>query len=178
MQQVANAIGTIQDKNVQIANQFELQRANIMNRANVRKAQLSTELYDRHKILNQQYRNAKNQAWDNIRRNMVSAWTNRGKAQIMNEMSDNFMVDPRTGYLSKTWDRTLIPKNANQPTISDRYNDLMESMPGVSPDVLARIAAKQNGITTSPTQFTGVDPNELNMGYPGGIPAGYYPGQG
>jgi hypothetical protein len=177
MQQVSNAIGTVHDKNAQIANQFEMQRANILNRSNEKRAMLATKLYDRHKVLNQQYRNAKNQAWDSIQKNLVNAWTNRGKAQMVNEMSDNFAIDPRTGFLNKTWDRPVNPKTANQPDISERYNNLMTSMPGVSPDVLARIAAKQSGISTSPTQFTGVDPNVLNMGYPAGT-GGYYPPQG
>ncbi|MHA2039299.1 MAG: hypothetical protein ACW98X_22990, partial [Promethearchaeota archaeon] len=177
MQQVSNAIGTVDTLNSKIANQFEMQRANILNRSNEKRAMLATKLYDRHKVLNQQYRNANNQAWDSIQRNLVNAWTNRGKAQAMNEMSDNFAMDTRTGFLNKTWDRPLNPKKANQPDISERYNSLMKSMPGVNPDVLARIAAKQSGISTSPTQFTGVDPNVLNMGYPAGS-AGYYPPQG
>ena len=174
MQQVANAIGTVQDKNVQVANQFELQRANIMNRANEKRAQLATNLHDKQAILNQQFANAKNKAWDEVRQGMVNAWTNRGKTQTMNELRDDFNVDPVTGYTYKSSGyRPIIPKNTQQNDLAARTNQLVSAIPGLTPDRAAAIAMREKGSAPSPTNYMGMDPTELGPGWPGGAPSGY-----
>jgi len=177
MQSVSNAIGTVHDKNVQIANQFQRHRAQILNKANNKRAQLATTLHDKNTVLNQQYTNSKNKAWDEIRQGMVNMWTNRGKTQTMNEMTDNFSVDPRTGYTYKTYDRPVTPKNANQQDLSVRATALMHSIPGLSADRAAQIAMKERGTPLSPTGMTGIDPPEMAAGYPRSIPS-YYPQEG
>ena len=177
MQSVSNAIGTVHDKNVQIANQFQLHRTQILNQANNTKAQLATNLHDKNTILNQQYSNAKNQAWDEVRQGMVNMWTNRGKTQTMNEMTDNFSVDPRTGFTYKTHNRDVTPKNANQ---QDLY-DLAKSYKRESPDMDWRsavtLAKNSKGIPESPTGYSGMDPLQTGLNYPGSIPS-YYPEEG
>jgi len=173
MQQVANAIGNVADKNVQVANQFELQRANIMNRANERRAQLATNLHDKNAILNQQFANAKNKAWDEVRQGMVNMWTNRGKTQNLNTFSDQYDIDPVTGFKIFTGPRALNPKNAQPFDLGARTNELMSQIPGLTADKAAAIAMREKAGPTSATGFTGVDPTELGAGYPGGAPSGY-----
>lgn len=174
MQQVANAIGNVQDRNVQVANQFELQRSQIMNRANEKRAQLATNLHDKNTILNQQFQNSKNKAWDEVRQGMVNMWTNRGKTQTMNELRDDFNVDPVTGYTYKSSGyRPIIPKDAQPYDLAARTNALVSAIPGITPDKAAAIAMRERAGQTSPTGFSGLDPTELGPGYPGGAPSGY-----
>lgn len=176
MQHVANAIGNVQDRNVQVANQFELKRADIMNRANERNALLATNLHDKNAILNQQFANAKNQAWQQVQEGLVNMWTNRGKTQNLNTFTDQYQIDPVTGYKYFTNPRPITPKDAQPFDLAARTNDLMSQIPGLTPDKAAAIAMREKAGPTSPTGFTGVDPTELGAGYPGGAPSGYYPG--
>lgn len=176
MNQVANAIGNVQDKNVQVANQFALQRSQIMNQANVNRAQLAINLHDKNAILNQQFANAKNQAWDGVRQGLVNMWSNRGKTQNLNTFSDQYYIDPRTGFKHFYNPREFKPKNNTRPDLAGQINDMVASVPGLTPDQAARILTKSEPNNYSPTGFSGVDPSEFGVGYPGGIPSGYYQG--
>ena len=173
MQNVANSIGNVQDKNVQIANQFELQRSQIMNNANARRAQLATNLHDKNTILNQQFDNAKTQAWDQVRQMGVNMWTNRGMTQNLNTFDDQFYIDPRTGYKHFRNPRDLNPKDKQDADLAGQINKLVGQVPGLTPDQAARIVLKEKGIDLSPTGFTGMDPRPLSPSHPGGIPSGY-----
>ncbi len=53
---------------------------------------------------------------------------------------------------------------------------MVASVPGLTPDQAARILTKSEPNNYSPTGFSGVDPSEFGVGYPGGIPSGYYQG--
>jgi hypothetical protein len=174
MQQVANAIGNVADRNVQVANQFELQRANIMNRSNERKAQLATNLHDKHAILNQQFRNSKTQAWNEVREGMVNMWTNRGQTQNMNTFNDQYYIDPRTGYKHFRDPRKIIPKDSQRPDIAGQVNDLVGAVPGLDPNQALRYYSKNaDGQPFSPTGNMGVDPTQTGPTWPGGAPSGY-----
>lgn len=176
MQQVANAIGNVQDRNVQVANPFELQRANIMNRANERNAQLLTNLHDKNAILNQQFRNAKNQAWQQVQEGLVNMWTNRGKTQNLNTFTDQYQIDPVTGYKYFTNPRPIIPKDATTNDLFSIAKSYKDQAPDMDWKEAVALASRSKGVP-SPTGFTGVDPTELGIGYPGSAPAGYYPGR-
>ena len=175
MNQVANVIGNVQDKNVQVANQFALQRSQIMNHANERNAQLATNLHDKNAILNQQFTNAKNQAWDGVRRGMVNMWTNRGKTQNLNTFNDQYQIDPRTGFKIFTNGRPIAPKDAQNNDIYTLASEYKRTSPDMNWNEALNFAKASKGIK-SPTGFTGVDPTEMGAGYPGGMPSGYYQG--
>jgi len=174
MQQVANAIGNVADRNVQVANQFELQRTNIMNRSNDRRAQLATNLHDKNAILNQQFTNAKNQAWNEVRENMVKMWTNRGQTQNMNTFNDQYYIDPQTGYKHFRDPRKLIPKDSQRPDIAGQVNDLVGAVPGLDPNAALRYYSKNSADQPfSPTGNMGLDPTQTGPSWPGGAPSGY-----
>jgi hypothetical protein len=175
MQHVANAIGNVHDRNVQVANQFELQRANIINNANVRDAQLATSLHDKNAILNQQFRNAKNQAWDNVRRMGVNMWTNRGMTQNLNTFTDQYDIDPVTGFKYFTSPRELTPKNAQSNDVYDLAASYKNTAPDMTWGEALRFAKASKGLPDSPTMGTGMDPREMAAGYPGSASGGYYP---
>jgi hypothetical protein len=175
MQHVANAIGNVHNRNVQVANQFELQRANIINNANVRDAQLATSLHDKNAILNQQFRNAKNQAWDTVRRMGVNMWTNRGMTQNLNTFTDQYDIDPVTGFKYFTSPRELTPKNAQSNDVYDLAASYKNTAPDMTWGEALRFAKASRGLPDSPTMGTGMDPREMAAGYPGSAPGGYYP---
>jgi len=173
MQNVANAIGNVHDRNINIENQFEVKRTQIRNNAHIRDAQLATTMHDKRSILNQQTRNSKNKAWDVARRTWNNMWGNRGTTDAINEMSDQFAVDPRTGFVNRTGvNRALIPKNANQQDLAYRANQLLEAIPGLSKDAaLAQANKEKNPQQYSPSGGMGVDPSAF--AYPPGQPSGY-----
>jgi len=92
----ANVIANTHNMNVQIANQNDAIRNQILNSASAQKAQLDTNLYDKTVIANQQFDNAKREATRNIVSAFNQAWTNRGLADTMNKTSDYFSIDPIT----------------------------------------------------------------------------------
>ena len=176
MNNVANAISDVQNKNIEIANNADIQRANIMNSANDKRAQLATTLHDKNTIMNQQFDNAKTQAWDKVRSGMVNMWTNRGKTQNLNTLTDQYQIDPSTGYKYFTNGRPVTAKNAQLNDIYDIASKVKSKSPGMSWNEALSFAKASNGIP-SPTGGMGVDPSELAMGYPDTVPNGYYQGQ-
>jgi hypothetical protein len=133
-------------------------------------------LHDKNAILNQQFTNAKNQAWQQVNENLVNMWTNRGMTQNLNTLTDQYNIDPVTGYKYFTSPRPLTPKNAQQPDVAGQINNLVAAVPGLTPDQAARIITKGAGDPAwSPTQQTGIDPTQTSPSYPGGASAGYYP---
>jgi hypothetical protein len=173
MNQVANAIGNVQDKNVSIANQFALQRSQIMNHANERNSQLATNLHDKYAMLNENFSNAKRQAWDGVRRNLVNAWSNRGKTQNLNSMTDQYYIDPQTGFKHFYNPREIKPRDAADNSLYNLASDYRRTSPDMSWEAAAKFAADAKGVKSA-TAFTGVDPDEMGYGYPGGLPPGYY----
>lgn len=175
MQNVANSIGNVHDMNVKISNMFEDKRIGIINNARIRDAQLATSLHDKNAVLNQQFRNSKNQAWDTVRRMGNNMWTNRGKTQNLNTFNDQYFINPQTGFKHFYNPRELTAKNSQQPTLAARINQLREDVPGLTADKAATILARQKGYQApSPSGQMGIDPPEMAPGYPGGVPQGYY----
>ena len=95
----ANVIADVNNRNVQTANQFELTNKQAYNAYLQNQADRATNMYDKTVIANQQFDNARREAKDEMRKQFVNAWTNRGKTQTLNAMySDQYYTDPRTGY--------------------------------------------------------------------------------
>jgi hypothetical protein len=177
MQNVANSIGNVHDMNVKIANMFEDKRVGIINNARIRDMQLATSMHDKNAILNQQFRNSKNKAWDVVRRMGNNMWTNRGKTQNLNTFTDQYDIDPRTGYKHFTDPRALRPTDSQRPDLAGRINQLVSDVPGLTPDQAGKLIAKENGFQPmSPTGRMGMDPYEMATGYPQSAPEGYYGG--
>lgn len=105
----ANIMGRYNNLNVGAANQYEMNKANILNEAGMRKADLATQLYDKTTIANQQFDNAKAAARAGVRQSLLDALTNRAQTQALNSMQKQYRVDPLTGgltYFAKNRDIT------------------------------------------------------------------------
>lgn len=94
----ANIIADVNNRNVQTANQFEMANKQAYNQYMQNQADRSTNMYDKWTIANQQFDNAKRQ--NEARKQVVNAWTNRGKTDIINKMyAEQFRINPVTGTL-------------------------------------------------------------------------------
>jgi hypothetical protein len=163
---VADTLGRYNNLNVQTANQFEMNKAQIMNNASAQKANLATQLYDKNVIANQQFDNAKNKARENMRQSYMDAITNRAQTQTLNELYPQYNVDPRTGgFMQFTEGRDLDPTQANQSSVMKTFTDYKNERPDVPDNILYKMAAADMGMPdNSPA---GVDPayfaNYANM---------------
>ncbi len=82
---IANIIGNTYNQNVNLANQYNERKADILNRQREYNTAKAQNLYDKTVIANQQYDNARREAY----RNLVASWnkmiTNRSYRHNMNE---------------------------------------------------------------------------------------------
>lgn len=156
---VADIMGRYNNMNVQTANQFEMNKSQILNQASLNKANLATQLYDKNVIANQQFDNAKNQARQQMRQAYIDAITNRAEAQVMNQLYPQYNIDPSTGgFMSFTKGRPLTPTNSNQAGLMDLFQDYKNMNPGVSDDVIYKMAAADMGVPAN-SGAPGVDPS-------------------
>jgi len=164
--QVANAIGQVRDRNVATANEFELQRARIINTANSEKSQLATNLHDKNAMFNEKFYSDKTHALDVFRKTLVNRWTNRGMTQNMNASTDQFQIDPRTGYKYFTNPQDITPNPAKDMSIARAINEIKGMVPGISDDVAYRTAIKQLGLASDATPgYAGVAPDATTPSY-------------
>ncbi len=171
-QNAADVLSQVHNQNVGIANQFEMTKAQILNQASDKKAQLATQLYDKNVILNQQFDNAKNQARQNLRQNYVDAITNRAQTQTLNQLYDQYQVDPTTGgFMYFTDGRPVTPTQANKTGVMDKFQEYKRLNPGVDDSTIYKMAAADLGVPQVPGSQFGVDPSEF--AYPMGIPSGF-----
>lgn len=169
-QNVANTLAGVHNANVGIANQFEMANTQIMNSASDRKAQLATSLYDKNVIANQQFDNEKAMARQNLRQSYIGAITNRAQTQAMNQMYDQYAVDPSTGgFINFTHGKPITPKKANPTGVMERAAEYKRMNPGWDDNAYIQAAKADAGIKDSFPP--GINPAEF--AYPGGLPSGY-----
>lgn len=157
--------------NTGIQNQFELANTQAKNQYNQMKAGLDTQLWDKNVIANQQFDNTKRALRNNLRTQFNAGWTNRGKTQTMNELRDDFAVDPTTGFISKKpgYD-PLAPTDAGQNSLSNKAAQIKDKYAGMTWEEARRLAKGDLGIPDNTDQT-------LNQaGY--NTQAFQYPGQG
>ena len=95
----ADVMSKYNNANVNIANQFETNIANIENQERQLNMAAQSKLYDQNTIANQQYDNSKRQALNQLINQTANAYTNRAKTDAMNQLYPQYRVDPRTGGL-------------------------------------------------------------------------------
>ena len=157
--------------NTGIQNQFELANTQAKNQYNQMKAGLDTQLWDKNVVANQQFDNTKRALRNNLRTQFNAGWTNRGKTQTMNELRDDFAVDPTTGFISKKPGyNPLAPTDAGQNNLSDKAAQIKNKYAGMTWEEARRLAKGDLGMPDNTDQT-------LNQaGY--NTQAFQYPGQG
>lgn len=163
----ADIMGRYNNMNVGTANDFEIKNTDIMNNAAANLAGLQTQLFDKYTIMNQQFDNSKNMARQNLRQSYIDAITNKNNTANLNDLYDQYKIDPLVGGRIKwTHGRPITPEADNTDQVGKINRAALEFMkqnPGLSRDKALESAMKlftDSGSSKNP----GYDPR---MGYPG-----------
>lgn len=110
--QAANTIGQYDNSNVQIANDFELRRKEIMNKQASDRAGLATGLVDKYAILNQQFDDAKGKRRDIAFNSYINGLTNKAYTANLNDLYDQYKINPmRSGRIEWQHGRPNTPES-------------------------------------------------------------------
>jgi len=122
----ANIVAQNNAQNVGIANQFDMTRNNMLNNAEANRSNIHTNLYDKTVIANQQFDNAMRMAQRNIIAQFNNAWTNRGNAETMNNMSPYFYIDPLTYTTYRKENNDELKPNERKDMLDEAYRKGIE----------------------------------------------------
>jgi uncharacterized protein (DUF1810 family) len=137
----ANILGRYHNENVGIANKFSALKADIYNRANQTNAAISTDLYNKTTIANQQFDNAKRQANAELTAAYVNAITNRSKAQTLNMMYPHFQINPLIGGdLDFYKGDEIIPNENDDASALRRISEWKTAYPGLEEETYRQAA--------------------------------------
>lgn len=126
----ADIMGKYNNMNVGVANDFANQNASIMNQAAANRAGLATQLSDKYTIMNQQFDNSKNQARQNLRQSYIDAVTNKNYTANLNDLYDQYKIDPSTGGRIKwTNGRPITPEDTSQQDLFTKFSELRQKLP-------------------------------------------------
>jgi hypothetical protein len=165
----ADILGKYNQMNVGVANDFEMKRTDIMNQSAANNAGLATQLADKYAIMNQQFDNSKNQARQNLRQSYIDAVTNKNYTGNMNDLYDQYKIDPSTGgRIRWTHGRPINPEESDQDMIT-KINAtalaLRKQNPGLDADKAVEHAIKLH--SAGAVQGNKMYGQEA-LGYPGG----------
>lgn len=146
--QAANIISQYDNQNVGIANQFAGARAEIQNNVNLQNLASKKRLYDGNVLANENFDKEKKMANEVVRKQFINGMTNAQKTHWMNEMFDQFDIDPTTGaILFNNPNSFKFGRNAGGGSSSsaatsyvDAYMALKEKYPNASEEVLRKQA--------------------------------------
>lgn len=162
----ADILARYNNMNVGVANDFEMKRNDIMNQAAANRAGLATQLADKYTILNQQFDNSKNMARQNLRQSYIDAITNKNYTANLNDLYDQYKIDPLSGGRIKwTHGRPITAEESDTDVIS-KINSatakLMEQNPGLTRDEALKTAT---GIVTGGGKGSSMYDPAAIMGY-------------
>jgi hypothetical protein len=83
--------------NVNIANQFEMKANDIRNQNSMLNQAGNQRLYDQNTVANQQFDNSKMAMRNQLRNYYTNGMTNRWKTDALNQMYENYKVNPGNG---------------------------------------------------------------------------------
>jgi hypothetical protein len=131
-QQSGNIIADVQAKNVATANQFETQRAGILNAANQSNAAQAVDLYDKVTVANQQFDNSKRDANAKMVTAMNAGITNSAYTDIMNDVyGDRFAINAENaGRLDFYNPPSKIDPAAQTKSMGDEFLALVKQFKG------------------------------------------------
>ena len=158
MSAVADTVGQIQNQNVAVANQFETQRADILNNNNLTNASQAKALYDQTTLMNQQYDNAKRDARNKLLGTIKNTITNMATTDVINDVYGNrFRINPTTGGQMEFYNppSTISPAQQGQDRV-EQFVALREKFKGtdISDDALLKLVF---GVSDTPVSSRDTD---------------------
>ena len=122
--QAADTLARVNNQNVNIANQFATNAANIRNQEQLQNQAIDQRLYDQTTIANQQFDNAKLAMRNNLRNQYTNAITNRMQTDALNQLYPQYAVDPSVGgKLRFEQGRKLDGTSTPTKTYAELYNE-------------------------------------------------------
>lgn len=135
-------------------NKFEMFNTGQFAQHSAQKAALDTALYDKHIMANQQFKNAKTQTRDKIRGLLNQMLT--GRAGAYNAQTDDFGIDPVSGYMyKKNTNRAILPSTSSGDQVYNNFQKIMDENPGMEAEAARKLAKDMAGIPDYPA---GVNP--------------------
>jgi hypothetical protein len=155
---VAKTMGTYNNQNVGVANEFAYKVSDIVNQGRLKNLQSLQNYVDQVNTLNQNYDNAKAQAREEWTNALSDAYTNRAKAQALNSLYPQFHTDPSSGGLIDfVKGRDMI---ANENALyaqqdADLFAKFLEDHPEIDERVAAMVwtKGKSNPLTPEAAYF-------------------------
>ena len=124
------------------------------------KAGLDTQLWDKNVIANQQFDNAKRALREKLRADFNQGWTNKGMTQTMNQLRDDYAVDPTTGYIyKKPGFNEIEATTAQGDQLYKTFQTVKTENPGMEDKAALDLAKSMNGMPTADL------PNQVNPGF-------------
>lgn len=155
----ADTLAQFNNMNVGVANNLELQRANILNQNAIRRTGLAKQLYDENTMANQQFDNARTQARNNMVNQWVSGKTNAVNAYNMNLMFPQYHTHPEAGgMISFEGGRPISPDVSGKDSYMNKFKEYKGMLPsGTTDDVIWNLVKSDLGTANN----TEVDPDYL-----------------
>jgi hypothetical protein len=147
--QAADVLSRINNANVNIANQFAGQNAQIRNQERMANQQIAKELYDQTTLTNANFDRDRRLARGIKRQAFATGWKNASDIAMINATSQQYDVDPRTGTVVFTGGKDL------QPEVAKTFDRLLSGYieQGFDPKdaiAAAKIAMGQGSAYTGP----------------------------
>lgn len=149
--QAADILGRYNNLNVGVANQFETQKAGILNQAELNRAQLATGLYDKVTMANEQF-DAANAAKEQVAvESMVQGITNMVNTANVNALNSNYWINPMKGGLVEyTTGTPLTADQSEDVNLGKEYESVLKMHPTLraKPELALQIAKSNLGLDT------------------------------
>lgn len=155
----ADIMGQYNNMNVGVANNFALQRANLLNQDAVRRTGIAKQLYDENTVANQQFDNAKRQARHNLVNQYTSGITNAMNTYNLNQLYPQYQVHPEWGGpITFEGGRDIEPDISGKDNYMSKFKDYKKQLPaGTSDDVIWNLVKGD----ISGTASSSVDPEYM-----------------
>lgn len=136
----ADILSRYNNLNVGIANQFQLQKAELLNQDEMNRANAATNLFDKTTIANEMYDSQKNMARQNLRSAYRNAITNRANAQVLNSLYPQYHIDPASGGFLDFMGGRDLDQYETETDVLAKMDNLRYLHPGWNDDVYRRVA--------------------------------------
>ena len=178
---VAKTMGTYNNQNVGVANEFSYKVSDVINQGRLKNLDALSKYVDQVNTLNQQYDNSKSQAREEWTQALSDAYTNRAKTQALNSLYPQYHVDPSSGGeldFVKGRDMTANENALYAQQDADLFAKFLEDNPGIDERVAAMVWTKGKSTPVSPeaayfNAYNGLTPQDVQQ-QPAGDNPNYY----
>ena len=150
---VAKTMGTYNNQNVGVSNEFQYKVSDVINQGRLKNLQGLQTYVDQVNTLNQNYDNSKAQAREEWTNALTDAYTNRANIQALNSLYNQYHIDPSSGgYLDFVKGRDMI---ANENALyaqqdAELFAKFLEDHPEIDDKVAAIVWAKGKNAEMTP----------------------------